>query len=155
MSQMTYKDKILATREKMSELLVKSQQKISSLINSKVPYEFKQLPKGNNLEMRIERYNIIQHKINEGNAKPLKSTDCLEEAENSTYKIRDILTLVEKIGSQSVYGSIYKTKIHNNQPIYIATKVMEAIDNNKIETILMKSITKQLILTKKSKHFLT
>ena len=72
MSQMSYKDKILATREKMSELLVKSQRKISSLINSKVPYEFKQLPKGNNLEMRIERYNIIQRKINEGNAKPLR-----------------------------------------------------------------------------------
>jgi hypothetical protein len=151
---MSYKDKILTTREKMSELLVKSKQNIESLINSKVPYKFKQMPKGNNLEMRIERYNIIQYKINEGNIKPLKSTDCLEEAENSTYKIRDILTLVEKIGSQSIYGTIYKTNIHNSQPIYIATKVMESRDNNKIETILMKSITKQLILTKKSKHFL-
>jgi hypothetical protein len=154
MSQMSYKDKILATRDKMSELLAKSKQKISSLINSKVAREFKQLPKGNNLDMRIERYNIIQHKINEDNPIPLKSTDCLEETVNSTYKIRDILTLEEKIGSQSIYGTIYKTNIHNSQPIYIATKVMDANENNKIETILMKSITKQLILTKKSKHFL-
>ena len=151
---MSYREKILATRDKMSELLAKSKQNMTSLMKSNVAYQFKQLPKGNNLDIRIERYNIIQHKINDGNPKPLKSTDCLEEAENFTYKIRDILTLVEKIGSQSIYGTIYKTNIHNNQPIYIATKVMEATDNNKIETLLMKSITKQLILTKKSKHFL-
>jgi hypothetical protein len=32
MSQMSYKDKILATRQKLSELLVKSKQNMASLI---------------------------------------------------------------------------------------------------------------------------
>ena len=49
-------------------------------------------------------------------------------------------------------GAIYKTTI-NDTIINIATKVMKADDSNKLETLLMLAITEQIILTKKSKHF--
>ena len=108
---------------------------------------------GYDLKTRIQRYNIIHKKISQ----KISTSDCLEQSNSSStsiYKLKDILTLTDLIGSQSKNGAIYKTNIHNNSPIYIATKVMRGDDDTILETILMKAITQQVILTKKSKHFL-
>lgn len=108
---------------------------------------------------RITRYNLIQKTLLKLNKDFTKDT-CLEKNYynqifklQATYKIKDIIILAHKIGSQSAVGSIYKTVIHNN-PINIATKVMSASSGNILETKLMKAITEQIILTKKSRHFL-
>lgn len=111
------------------------------------------------LKSRIKRYNLIQKTLLKLN-KDFTTNSCLEKNYynqifklKATYKIKDIIILANKIGSQSAVGAIYKTVIHNN-PINIATKVMDSRNGNKLETKLMKAITEQLILTKKSKHFL-
>lgn len=111
------------------------------------------------LKSRIKRYNLIQKTLVKLNKDFTKDT-CLEKNYynqifklQATYKIKDIIILAHKIGSQSAVGSIYKTVIHNN-PINIATKVMSASSGNILETKLMKAITEQIILTKKSRHFL-
>ena len=102
----------------------------------------------------------LQHNSNTSNTTPkrkLKSTDCLVPLYDSGaicgYIIMDLLTLDERIGSQSQCGAIYKTTIKNTIPFNIATKVMKANNDNKLETKLMKAITEQIIITKKSKHF--
>ena len=105
----------------------------------------------------------LQHNSNTSNTsnttpkKKLKSTDCLiplyDNGAICGYIIKDILTLDERIGSQSQCGAIYKTTIKNTTPFNIATKVMQANIDNKLETKLMKAITEQIIITKKSKHF--
>ena len=111
----------------------------------------------NNLNTRIYRYNIINRKLSQN----ISTYECLEQSKSSkststsTYRLRNILTLVELIGSKSKNGTIYKTTIHDKPSIRIATKIMNDNDDNILETILMKAITEQLILTKKSKHFLT
>jgi hypothetical protein len=104
----------------------------------------------NNLNERINCYNIIHRKLSQN----ISTDECLEQSNRLIYKLRDILTFTELIGSQSKNGSIYKTNIHNKPTIYIATKVMNDNDDNILETILMKAITEQIVLTKKSKHFL-
>jgi hypothetical protein len=104
----------------------------------------------NYLNERINRYIIIYRKLSQN----ISKDECLEQSKHLAYKLRDILTLVELIGSQSRNASIYKTNIHNKPTIYIATKVMNDNDDNILETILMKAITEQLVLPKKSKHFL-
>jgi hypothetical protein len=112
-----------------------------------------------NLKSRITRYNLIQKTLLQLN-KNFTTNTCLEKNYynqifklQTTYKIKDIITLAHKIGSQSAIGTIYKTVIHDN-PINIATKVMSASSGNLLETKLMKAITEQIILTKKSRHFL-
>ena len=118
----------------------------------------KPLPPKYDLNSRIVRYNLLQNTLLKLN-NILNTNTCLDKKLNSydnksyTYKIKDIITLSNKIGSQSEYGTIYKTVIHDN-PINIATKVMSASSGNKLETKLMKAITDQIILTKKSKHFI-
>jgi len=111
------------------------------------------------MKLRITRYNLIQKTLFKLNKDFTKNT-CLEKNYynqifklQTTYKIKDIITLAHKIGSRSAVGSIYKTVIYNN-PINIATKVMSASSGNLLETKLMKAITEQIILTKKSRHFL-
>ena len=111
------------------------------------------------MKSRINRYNLIQSTLLKIK-KDFTVDTCLEKDYynqifklQTTYKIKDIITLSNKIGSQSAVGAIYKTVIHDN-PINIATKVMSASSGNKLETKLMKAITEQIILTKKSKHFL-
>lgn len=111
-----------------------------------------------NIKSRIDRYNIINRELSQ----KISTYECLEQSRRSTmtitmtltYKLRDIVTLTELIGTKSKNGTIYKTKIHNKPGIYIASKVMNDNDDNILETILMKAITEQLVLTKKSKHFL-
>jgi hypothetical protein len=102
-----------------------------------------------NLDKRIKIYNIINDLLISLNL--VSEDDCLE-LENSIYKLKNILILAQQIGSQSLSGAIYKTTI-NDTVINIAAKVMKANDSNKLETLLMLAISEQIILTKKSKHF--
>ena len=107
------------------------------------------------LDLRINRYDLIQEtlkELNKNDQNKLTKYACLQKNYDNTYYIKDIITLDERIGSQSENGAIYKTVIKGNH-INIATKVMESSNGNKLETKLMKAITEQIIMTKKSKHF--
>jgi hypothetical protein len=150
---MLKKKRNLLEKQKMSN---KSTTKIHSISQSAM---LKLLYLKYDLKSRITRYNLIQKTLLKLN-KDFTTNTCLEKNYynqifklQTTYKIKDIITLAHKIGSQSAVGSIYKTVIHNN-PINIATKVMNANSGNLLETKLMKAITEQIILTKKSRHFL-
>jgi hypothetical protein len=156
---MLQKNKNISKKENFSQLLqlkISNNSSIDSVSRSKI---LKLLPLKYDLKSRIRRYNLIQKTLLKLK-KDFTTNTCLENNYynqifklQTTYKIKDIITLAHKIGSQSAVGSIYKTVIHNN-PINIATKVMYVSSGNILETKLMKAITEQIILTKKSKHFI-
>jgi len=84
---------------------------------------------------------------------------CLEKIKSKNFKIRsytidDVLILENKIGSKSVYGVIYLSSIANSKcDQCIASKVMAYEDENINEIEIMKYITDEVLLKKKSKHF--
>jgi len=83
--------------------------------------------------------------------------DCLEDkmfGKNKGFTIKNIINLEKKIGSEGYNGQIYKTSIINSFGTFpIATKIMENNTENNYEVSLMKNITEDIIINKKSKHF--
>jgi hypothetical protein len=70
------------------------------------------------------------------------------------YTIDGIVNLEKKIGSDSVNGSIYLTSMPHLLGSYpIASKLMKITANNNGETKMNTWITENLIIPKKSKHF--
>jgi hypothetical protein len=106
-----------------------------------------------NLANRVNNYYLIKKKLS-----LLRDSDCLEKKtfnEGNGYTIRNIINLEKKIGSKSRYGTIYLTSIPNIIAIYpIATKIMKNDNDNIGEVKLMTTITNNIILKKKSRHFL-
>jgi len=88
----------------------------------------------------------------------LNENDCLEKKifnGNEGYTIRNIINLEKQIGSESKYGTIYKTSIPNFHITYpIATKIMENREDNILEINLMTFITRTILLKQLSRHFL-
>lgn len=105
------------------------------------------------LDMRNYYYNYILKKLQN-----IKHNECLEDKiydGNDGFTIRNIINLEKKIGTNSFNGSIYKTAIRNVLGTFpIATKLMENNNENNTEIRLMEYITKNLIVARKSKHFL-
>jgi len=88
----------------------------------------------------------------------IKRNDCIETKTfkdgTKGYTINNIIDLVKKIGTESVYGVIYLSKIKESLGGYsIVAKVMTNNKDNLQEIDLMYKITNELLLTKKSKHF--
>jgi len=106
-----------------------------------------------NLANRVNNYYLIKKKLS-----LLRNSDCLEKKtfnEGNGYTIRNIINLEKRIGSKSKYGTIYLTSIPNIIGIYpIATKIMKNDNDNIGEVKLMTTITNNIILKKKSRHFL-
>ena len=107
----------------------------------------------NNLIKRINNYKLLSKKI-----ALLRNDDCLEKKTFKGfegYTIRNIINLEKKIGTKSKYASIYLTGVPNfHIPFPIATKVMKYNYSNVNEINIMLIITRLLILTKISRHFL-
>jgi hypothetical protein len=106
----------------------------------------------NNLDTRVRRYHLIKkHLAN------IKSNKCLSKkmfGNNKGFTIDGIVNLEKKIGSDSVYGTIYLTSIPNLLGTYpIASKLMKITANNECETKMNTWITENLIIPKKTKHF--
>jgi hypothetical protein len=89
--------------------------------------------------------------------KNIKSTDCLEYKKfgnNAGFTINNIVNLVKKIGTESVYGAIYLSSIKDCIGGFsIVSKVMAASSGNLKEVSLMNKITEDLLIPKKTKHF--
>ena len=106
-----------------------------------------------NLIKRINNYRLLSKKL-----ALLREDDCLEKKTFNGfegYTIRNIINLEKKIGTKSKYATIYLTGVpgfHN--PFPIATKVMKYNYSNVNEVNIMLIITRILILTRVSKHFL-
>lgn len=90
--------------------------------------------------------------------KDIDNNDCVEPktfGKEKGYTVRDIINLEKKIGSESVYGVIYKTTIKGAPKSYaIASKLMANSAGNMKEVSLMNDITDNILLTEMSKHFL-
>lgn len=90
--------------------------------------------------------------------KDINENDCVEPktfGKEKGYTVRDIINLEKKIGSESVYGVIYKTTIKGAPKSYaIASKLMANSAGNMKEVSLMNDITDNILLTEMSKHFL-
>ena len=106
-----------------------------------------------NLIKRINNYRLLSKKL-----ALLREDDCLEKKTFNGfegYTIRNIINLEKKIGTKSKYATIYLTGVpgfHN--PFPIATKVMKYNYSNVNEVNIMLIITRMLILTTVSRHFL-
>jgi hypothetical protein len=106
-----------------------------------------------NLIKRINNYRLLSKKL-----ALLREDDCLEKKTFNGfegYTIRNIINLEKKIGTKSKYATIYLTGVpgfHN--PFPIATKVMKYNYSNVNEVNIMLIITRMLILTRVSRHFL-
>ena len=89
--------------------------------------------------------------------KKVNNTECLEKKlfdGKQGYTIKNIIDMVTKIGTESEYGVIFLTKINNKLDAFsIASKIMPNTTNNYNEVLLMKHITKEIIVKKKSRHF--
>ena len=107
----------------------------------------------NNLDTRVQRYHLIKKRFGQ-----LTGKECLTKkmfGNNQGYTVDGIVNLEKKIGSDSVYGSIYLTSMPHLLGSYpIASKVMEITLGNDGETEMNKWITENLILQKQSKHFI-
>ena len=106
----------------------------------------------NNLDTRVQRYYLIKKRFEK-----LTGNECLTKkmfGNNQGYTVDGIVNLEKKIGSDSVYGSIYLTSMPHLLGSYpIASKVMEITAGNDGETKINMWITKNIILQKQSKHF--
>jgi len=104
------------------------------------------------LDKRVSYLNYIKKKLIN-----LLPDDCLENkmfGKNKGFTIRNIINLEKKIGSDGYNGEIYKTSIPSSFGTFpIATKIMEDNKENNNEVYLMKLITEDIIINKKSKHF--
>jgi hypothetical protein len=106
----------------------------------------------NNLDTRVQRYHLIKKRLAD-----IKSDKCLAKKmfkNREGYTIDGIVNLENKIGSDSVNGSIYLTSMPHLLGSYpIASKLMKITANNNGETKMNTWITENLIIPKKSKHF--
>jgi len=104
------------------------------------------------LDNRIAFYNYV-NKLLVG----INNEECLEEklfSSKKGYTIKNILNLVKIIGTESCYGVIYLSSIVNSFGGFtIASKVMPATKDNIREIMIMETITENIILKKRSKHF--
>ena len=90
--------------------------------------------------------------------KSINENDCLDtkifKDGKRGYTIKNVIDLVKKIGTESAYGVIYLSSIKESLGGFsIVSKVMAATKDNLQEIKLMREITDNLLLTKKTKHF--
>jgi hypothetical protein len=106
----------------------------------------------NNLDTRVQRYKLIKERLDK-----ITDTDCLTKkmfGKNNGYTLNGLVNLEKKMGSDSANGVIYLSSMPHLLGSYpIASKLMEITEENEFETRLNKWITNNLIITKKSKHF--
>ena len=137
---------ILFKKPSSKSLLFKNANIIQRFLKNKL------IIKKNNLETRIQRYNLIRKRLEQ-----LDEKDCLEKkmfGVNRGYTIDGFVNLEKKIGTSSVYGTIYLTSMPQYLGIYpIASKVMEITANNEAETKMNEWIAENILIPKHSKHF--
>ena len=105
------------------------------------------------LDNRVKFSKYLQSRL-----KSISESDCLDtkifKDGKRGYTIKNVIDLVKKIGTDSVYGAIYLSSIKESLGGFsIVSKVMAATRDNMQEIKLMREITDKLLLTKQTKHF--
>ena len=104
------------------------------------------------LDNRIAFYNYISNILSD-----INGNECLKPkvfGKIKGYTINNKINLYKKIGTESAFGVIYLTSIVNSFGGFtIASKVMPDTNNNTKEIQIMKYITEEIILKKRSRHF--
>lgn len=105
------------------------------------------------LDNRVNFSKYLQARL-----KSINENDCLDtkifKDGKRGYTIKNVIDLVKKIGTESAYGVIYLSSIKESLGGFsIVSKVMAATKDNLQEIKLMREITDNLLLTKKTKHF--
>lgn len=105
------------------------------------------------LDNRVNFSKYLQARL-----KSISESDCLDtkifKDGKRGYTIKNVIDLVKKIGTESAYGVIYLSSIKEGLGGFsIVSKVMAATKDNLQEIKLMREITDNLLLTKKTKHF--
>lgn len=105
------------------------------------------------LENRIKYYEYLLNYI-----KNIRKEECIKkyvENDNTKYSIGDKLFLIKKIGTDSVNATIYLTVMKNVFGGYLLASKITSISNDNLREInIMEDLTKNVIIKKKSKHFL-
>ena len=107
------------------------------------------------LKARIAKYYEIRQKLDS-----IKEKDCLMKLktgkQNGGYIMKGVLLLEKKIGSPSLSGAIWASRIliGGNKEYPIASKVMKANPDNLQETQLNTKLLNDAILGGHSKHFM-
>lgn len=106
----------------------------------------------NNLDTRVQRYNLIKKQLDS-----IPETECLTKktfGKNKGFTLNGIVNLERKMGSSSLFASVYLSSIPNLLGSYpIASKLMKITHNHECETQLNEWITKNIIIPKQSRHF--
>jgi hypothetical protein len=105
-----------------------------------------------NLDTRVQRYHLIKKRLDS-----IPETECLTKkafGKNKGYTLNGVVNLEKKMGSSSLFGSVYLSSIPNLLGSYpIASKIMKTTHNHECETQLNEWITKNIIIPKQSRHF--
>jgi hypothetical protein len=105
-----------------------------------------------NLDTRVQRYHLIKKRLDS-----IPDTECLTKktfGKNKGYTLNGVVNLEKKMGSSSLFGSVYLSSIPNLLGSYpIASKIMKTTHNHECETQLNEWITKNIIIPKQSRHF--
>lgn len=108
--------------------------------------------KNNNiLNNRINYYKKIKTELDK-----INSNDCLHNIKINNIKfmtLSNILFLDKRIGTKSVYASVYLTSIKDMPDVLLVSKVTNRIKNNLNEITIMNNLTNELLITCKTKHF--
>jgi len=109
------------------------------------------VPINNTLKNRLKLYNKAKTYLDKINEK-----ECLKDI---TIKGKNYMSLSKKlildkqIGTKSVYGSIYLSKVVNVPDLLVVSKLTDKAEHNLKEVMIMEILTNDLVKTEKTKHF--
>jgi hypothetical protein len=99
-----------------------------------------------NIDDRISYYNFAHQFVKPASA-------FLKVADNEGFKYRD-LHLVKKMGTDGIFGVIYKTISTENSLVNLVSKVMPSAIKENINEVRVNKFVTELVKRKISKHFL-
>jgi len=103
------------------------------------------------LEGRINYYKYIQNFL-----KDKKEGYCLERKDYNgklAYKVGDFLYLIKQIGTNSLFGVVFKT-VAKNILLNLVTKLMPSAVKQNVNEVRMNNFLTAIVQRKKSRHFL-
>lgn len=103
------------------------------------------------LKNRLKLYKKAKVYLNQ-----ISNTECLKDIKINNVKLMTLsnkLFLDKRIGSKSVYGTIYLSSIRNVSDLLVVSKVNNRNKSNLSEISIMDDLTENLLKTHKTKHF--
>jgi len=152
LSDKKYSKSSVKSSQKTSRVFIK---KLDNVKNANIIANFfknKLIKDKYTLDNRVAFYNYINNLLVD-----INGDECLESKvfkSRKGFTINNKINLYKKIGTESAFGVIYLTSIVNSFGGFtIASKVMNDDFSNTNEIKIMKFITDEIILKKRSRHF--